>query len=185
MHPNAAMLDHVTSDSIRNAIAAALDKQERTVHIIRMSATNVPQRGVDATLVTARIDCAHKGDSVGVLASSTLFPLLVQRSIHTPVWNPSLTTAQQVNASRKVLITSTHLLFVDSLVVACLVVTFIISQDRTQTIAMVINGESQDCFCVEEEAETLLRAQRLQEMKAIVEWNKVSHDDRAGPTHSR
>ena len=68
-------------------------------------------------------------------------------------------------------------MFVVLLVVAGLVVTFISSQDRTQTIAMVISGESQDCFCVEEEAKTLLHAQRLQEMKAIVEWNKVSHDD--------
>ena len=169
----AAMLDHVASDSIRNAIAAALDKPKRTVHIIRMSATYTPQRGMDATLVTATIDSAHKGDSVGVLASSTLFPLLVQHSVHTPVWNPSLTTTQQVNAKREVLITSTHFVLVVSVVVAGLVVTFSSSQDDMQTN---LKRESQDCFCVEEEAKTLLHPQRLQEMKAIVEWNNAIHD---------
>ena len=166
----AALLDHVASKSIRNAIATALDQPRRMVHISRMTATHAPESDLDATLVTARIDGAHKGDSVDVLASSRLFPLLVQRNVHTSVWNPSLSAAQQGIARQKVLSTRTHFLFAVCLVVAGLVALVY----RVQTVSVVVNGKSQDRLC--EEAQTLLHTARLQEMSAIVEWNETNDD---------
>ena len=117
----AAMLDHIPVIQFASQ-SLALDKPKRMVHIIRMF-IYLSQRGMDATLVTARIDSAHKGDSVG----NGIFDIvsIACTTVYTPVWNPSLTLAQQVNAKRKVLITSTHFVFGVSLVVVGLVVVFV------------------------------------------------------------